>query len=153
MAPRLSPFTRTSAVTIPRQGCNTPDITFLICTPTLAISGVKLYLFPWVRVLSPCVVIVLMHLLSCHHVHCICIRVRLMHPSIFPVVRFAFRRSYLLRCPFCLFSCVGLKHLRIGPRLVMRPWFTTGRPPVKFRTRLCLILQWLTEGPRRPRFC
>ena len=34
--------------------------------------------------------------------------------------------------PFYLFSCVGVKHFRIGPRLVMRPWFTTGRPPVKF---------------------
>ena len=36
--------------------------------------------------------------------------------------------------PFYLFSCVGVKHFRIGPRLVMWPWFTTGRPPVKFRT-------------------
>ena len=36
--------------------------------------------------------------------------------------------------PFYLFSCVGVKHFRIGPRLAMRPWFTTGRPPVKFRT-------------------
>ena len=35
--------------------------------------------------------------------------------------------------PFYLFSCVGVKNFRIGPRLVMRPWFTTGRPPVKFR--------------------
>ena len=35
--------------------------------------------------------------------------------------------------PFYLFSCVGVKHFRIGPRLVMWPWFTTGRPPVKFR--------------------
>ena len=34
--------------------------------------------------------------------------------------------------PFYLFSCVGVKHSRIGPRLAMRPWFTTGRPPVKF---------------------
>ena len=34
--------------------------------------------------------------------------------------------------PFYLFSCVGVKHFRIGPRLAMRPWFTTGRPPVKF---------------------
>ena len=32
------------------------------------------------------------------------------------------------------FSCVGVKHFRIGPRLAKRPWFTTGRPPVKFRT-------------------
>ena len=50
------------------------------------------------------------------------------------------------RCPFCnpafrsppvvistFLSCVGIKHFRIGPRLVMRPCFTTGRPPVKFR--------------------
>ena len=38
-----------------------------------------------------------MHFISCHHVHLICIRVRLMHPSIFPVVRFAIRHSYVLR--------------------------------------------------------
>ena len=35
--------------------------------------------------------------------------------------------------PFYLFSCAGVKRFRIGPRLVMQPWFTTGRPPVKFR--------------------
>ena len=35
--------------------------------------------------------------------------------------------------PFASFSCAGVKRFRIGPRLVMRPWFTTGRPPVKFR--------------------
>ena len=40
-----------------------------------------------------------MHFISCHHVHLICIRVRLMHPSIFPVVRFAIRHSYVLRRP------------------------------------------------------
>ena len=51
------------------------------------------------------------------------------------------------RCPFCIpalrsppvvisifLSCVGIKHFRIGPRLAKRPWFTTGRPPVKVRT-------------------
>ena len=51
------------------------------------------------------------------------------------------------RCLFCIpvlhsppvviptfLSCVGIKHFRIGPRLAKRPWFTTGRPPVKFRT-------------------
>ena len=50
------------------------------------------------------------------------------------------------RYPFCIpalrsppvvistfLLCVGIKHFRIGPRLAMRPWFTTGRPPVKFR--------------------
>ena len=76
-----------------------------------------------------------MHLISCHHVHCICIRIHLMHLSIFPVVRFAFRRSAVLRWSFLLFfSCVGIKHFRIRPRLAKRPWFSTGRPPVKFRT-------------------
>ena len=35
--------------------------------------------------------------------------------------------------PFYLFSCAGVKRFRIGPGLSMRPWFTTGRPPVKFR--------------------
>ena len=34
--------------------------------------------------------------------------------------------------PFCPFSCVGVKRSRIGPRLSKRPWYTTGRPPVKF---------------------
>ena len=38
-----------------------------------------------------------MHFISCHHVHRICIRVRLMHPSIFPVVRFAIRHSHMHR--------------------------------------------------------
>ena len=50
------------------------------------------------------------------------------------------------RCPFCIpalrsppvvissfLSCAGIRHFRIGPRLAKRPWFTTGRPPVKFR--------------------
>ena len=105
-----------------------------ICTPTLAVSGVKLYLFLGFGSLSPCVVVVVMHLISCHHVHCICIRVHLMHSSFFP------------RCPFCIpalrsppvvistfLSCVGIKNFRIGPRLAKRPWFTTGRPSVMFR--------------------
>ena len=34
--------------------------------------------------------------------------------------------------PFYLFSCACVKRFRIGPRLAMRPWFTTGRPLVKF---------------------
>ena len=35
--------------------------------------------------------------------------------------------------PFCLFSCAGVKRFQIGPRFAKRPWFTTGRPSVKFR--------------------
>ena len=34
--------------------------------------------------------------------------------------------------PFYLFSCVGVKHFQIGPRLALQPWFTTGRLLVKF---------------------
>ena len=32
-----------------------------------------------------------------------------------------------------LFSCAGVKRSRNGPSLAKRPWYTTGRPPVKFR--------------------
>ena len=35
--------------------------------------------------------------------------------------------------PFCLFSCGGVKRSRNGPRFTKRPWYTTSRPPVKFR--------------------
>ena len=68
-----------------------------------------------------------------HVITCIsfCIRVRLMHPSIFPVVRFAIRHSYVLRRP---------------PLLSFREWVLNflgmarglpsglGIPPVKFRS-------------------
>ena len=77
--------------------CNTPDVTYPICIPTLAVSGVKLFYFFGYGSLSPCVVIVVMHLISYHHVHCIFIRVHLMHSSIFPVVRFAIRHSHMHR--------------------------------------------------------
>ena len=36
--------------------------------------------------------------------------------------------------PFCLFSCAGVKLSRNGPRFAKQPWYTTGRPPVKFRS-------------------
>ena len=92
----------------PRTRCNTPDVIYLISIPTLAVSGAKLFYFSVVGFLSPCVVVFVMHLISCHHVHRIGIRVRLMHPSFFPVVRFAFRRSYVLRWSFLpLFMCGG----------------------------------------------
>ena len=35
--------------------------------------------------------------------------------------------------PFCLFSCAGVKLSPNGPRFAKRPWYSTGRPPVKFR--------------------
>ena len=76
----------------------------------------------------------IMLLISCHHVHCICIRVRLMHPSISPFSVLHSGAPMSSGGPFYLFSCVGVKRFRIGPRLFMRPWFTTGRLPVEFRT-------------------
>ena len=105
--------------------------------------------------MSPCVVVIVMHLISCHHVHCICIRVRLMHPSIFPFVRFAFRRSYVLRWSFLPFVLVwGLNISGLDRDLSC----SLGLLPADRLSSfvpfgLCLMLQRLTEGPRRPRVC
>ena len=35
--------------------------------------------------------------------------------------------------PFRLSLCAGIKLSRNGPSLAKRPWYSTGRPPVKFR--------------------
>ena len=125
---------------------------FQICNPTLAVSGVKLFYFLGFGSLSPCVVFVVMHLISCHHVHCICIRVHLMHSSIFPVVCFAFRRFVLLRWSFLAFFRVwglnipGLdRDLSCGLGLLLVDRLSRF---VSFGLRL--ILQQLTEGPKRP---
>ena len=84
--------------------------------------------------------------ISCHHVHRIGIRVRLMHPSIFPVVRFAFRHSYMhQRTPLVSFRERVLNVLgmdRVVPRGL-------GIPPVDHLSNfvpfgVCLILQRLT---------
>src|SRR3954470_670712 len=96
-----------------------------------------------------------MHFILCHHVHCIRIHVRLMHPSIFPVVRFAIRRSYVLRRPLLLFL-----HVRVLYLLGMDRGLTCGLGllPVDHLSSfvsfgLRLVLQRLTEGPNRPRVC
>ena len=135
--------------------CNTPDVIYLICIPTLAVFGTKLFYFLGFGFLSPCVFVVVMHLISCHHVHCICIRVRLMHSSIFPVVRFAFRRFVLLRWAFLPFFRVwglnisGLdRDLPSGLGLLPVDRLSSFVP---FGLRL--ILQRLTEGPKRPCLC
>ena len=126
--------------------CNTPDVIYPICTPTLAVSGLKLFYFLGFGLLSPCVVIIVMHLISCHHVHCICIRVHLMH---FPVVCFAFRRSVLLQWSFLPFFRVwglnisGLdRDLSCGLGLL-----PVDRLSSFVSFGLSLILQRLTEGP------
>ena len=135
--------------------CNTPDVTFPICTPTLTISGIKLFYFLGFGSLSLCVISAFMHRISCHHVHCICIRVHIMHSSIFRVVRFAFRRFILLRWSFLAFFRVwglnisGLdRDLPSGLGLLPVDRLSSFVP---FGLRL--MLQWLTEGPRRPRVC
>ena len=136
--------------------CNTPDVIYPICTPTLAVSDVKLFYFLGFGFLSPCVVVVVvMHLISCHHVLCICIRVHLMHSSIFPVVRFAFRRFVLLRWSFLPFFCVwalnisGLdRDLSSGLGLLPVHRLSSFVP-----FGLHLILQRLIEGPKMPHVC
>ena len=84
--------------------------------------------------------VVALSLLACHALH-------IMSSCAFHLHTCSSHASeHFLRCPFCIpalrsppvvisnfFSCVGIKHFRIGPRLAKRPWFTTGRPPVKFR--------------------
>ena len=86
--------------------------------------------------------------------HRIRIHVRLMHPSIFPVVRFAIRHSYVLRRPPFVSCCERvLNILRMDRELPSG----LGTPPVDrlssfvpFGVRL--ILQRLT-GNRKGLFC
>ena len=105
--------------------------------------------------LLPCHCLRVVHCISCHHVHFICIHVRLMHPSIFPVVRFAIQRSYVTRCPFLpifhvrVLNIFGLdRYLSCGLGLLPVDRLSSFLP---FGLRL--ILQRLTEGPKRPRMC
>ena len=87
-----------------------------------------------------------MHLISCHHVHLICIRVRLMHLSIFPVVRFAIRHSHMhRRIPLVSFRERVLNVLRMDQDLSSG----LGIPPVDHLSSFVpfggrLILQRLT---------
>ena len=102
--------------------------------------------------LLPCHCLRVMHCISCHHVHFICIHVRLMHSSIFPVVRFAFRRFVLLRWSFLPFFLVwGLNTSGLDRVLPSG----LGLLPVDRLSSfvsfgLRMILQRLTEGPKRP---
>ena len=98
-----------------------------------------------------CLIICLcgMHFISCHHVHRICIHVRLLHPSIFPVVHFAIQRSYVIRWPFLpSFRVWGLniseldRYLPSGLGLLPVDRLSSFVP-----FGVCLILQRLTEEP------
>src|SRR3954471_12568126 len=113
-------------------------------------------IFPSVVGFSPLVVFFHdLHFISCHHAHRICIRVRFINPSIFPVVRFAIRRSYVPRPPFFHFLRVRVSNL-----LGMDRGLTCGLGllPVDRLSSfvpfgLRLVLQRLTEGPNKPRVC
>ena len=90
--------------------------------------------------------------ISCHHVHCIRIRVRLMHPSIFPVVRFPIRRSYLLRCTPLVFFRVRVSYF-LGMDRGLSSGFII--PPGAYRSSFVpfggrLVLHRLTGPPQCP---
>ena len=73
-------------------------------------------------------------ILSCHHVHFILHTCSSHASEHFP--RCPFCNPALLcppALPFCLSLCAGVKLSRNGPRFAKRPWYSTGRPPVKFR--------------------
>ena len=114
--------------------CNTPDVTFPICTPTLAVSGVKLFYFLGFGFLSPCVLSLscisypVIMCIAFSYVFVSCIQ------ALSPLSVLQFGAPMSPGVPFYLFSCAGVIRFWIGPRLVMQPWFTTGRPPVKFHT-------------------
>ena len=113
--------------------CNTPDVTFPIILQLLPFPALSYFIFSGSAF---CLRVLLS--LSCISYHVImCIAFAYVFVSCIQ----AFSLLSILHSgapmssgvPFYLFSCVGVKRFRIGPRLVMRPWFTTGRPPVKFR--------------------
>ena len=138
-----------------RRVCNTPDVTFPICTPTLAISGVKLFYFlgfgffvsvccyRWhaSHIMSSCA----LHLHTCSS--------------------HAF--EHFPRCPFCIPA------LRSPPVVISTFFYMWGlnisgldqdlscglgllpvdRLSSFMAIGLRLILQRLTEGPKRPRVC
>ena len=73
-------------------------------------------------------------ILSCHHVHLILHTCSFHASEHFP--RCPFCNPALLcppASPFCLLLCAGVKRSWNGPRFAKWPWYTTGRPPVKFR--------------------
>ena len=101
-------------------------------------------------------------ILPCHHTHrvivCIalhCIRVRLMHPSIFPVVRFAIRHSYALRRSPFVSHCERVLNILGMDRGLPSG---LGTPPVDHLSSFVtfggrLMLQRLTASPESPFVC
>ena len=133
--------------------CNTPHVTCHICNSDSChfrlcdMFSLRCWVLSFVLYfVMSCIFI------SCHHVHCIRIRVRLMHPSIFPVVRFPIRRSYLLRCTPLVFFRV-----RVSNFLGMDRGLSSvlNIPPGDYRSSFVpfggrLVLQRLTGHPQSP---
>ena len=134
--------------------CNTPDMIYPICDPTPAISGYKLIYFS-----GACLCFRVLLSLSCISYHVImCIAFAYVFVSCiraFPPLSILHSGAPMSPgVPFYLFSCAGTKRFRIGPRLVMQTWFIpVDRLSSFVQFGLCLILQRLTEGPRKPRLC
>ena len=91
-----------------------------------------------------------------HVIMCIsfCIHVRLMHPSLFPVVHSAIRRSYVLRRPLLASLRVWVLHFLEMDRVLPSG---LGIAPVDRLSSFVsfggrLILQRLTGQPQRPSF-
>ena len=135
--------------------CNTPDVTFPICTPTLAVSGTKLFYFPRVRVfVSVCC--------------CLCHSSHIMSSCALHFYSCSSHASeYFPRCPFCIpallsppvslstyfrvrmLNVLGLdRYLSCGLGLLPVDRLSSFVP---FGLRLILLR--LTEGPRRSRVC
>ena len=83
----------------------------------------------------------ILHFCSCHASHIMSSCASHLHTCSshasehFP--RCPFCNPALLRAPAhpsCFFSWAGVKRSRNGPRFAKWPWYTTGRPPVKFHS-------------------
>ena len=108
-------------------------------------------------VIRLCCHVICLRVASCHVIFCIsfCIRVRLMHPSLFPVVRFAIRHSYALRRPTFLSCCERVLNV-LGMDRVLPSGL--GIAPVDRLSSFVpfggrLVLQRLTEHPQSPFEC
>ena len=116
--------------------CNTPDVTSHICNSSSCHFRLCVMTFPpWSGVVFR------FAFCSCHASHIMSSCALHLHTCS------SHASEHFPRCPFCnpallsppvhpscFLSCAGVKHSRNGPRLVKWPYYTTRRPPVKFRS-------------------
>ena len=137
------------------ERCNTSDVTYIICIPTLAVSGVKLIYFLGFGFF------VFVCCCHCHASHIMSSCALHLHTCS------SHASEHFPHCPFCIpalqgppvslstsFRVQGLNVFRLdrdlpsGLGLLPVDWVSSFAP---FGLRL--ILQRLTEGPKRPRVC